>query len=79
MMITATQLKMLSTRTATELTHMIQDSGYKIDSFTGADFVGMTNGHQFCYKVAYPFEDGHATAKVFITFDPTTGKAIADY
>ena len=78
-MIAATQLAMLTTRTAGELTHMIRDAGYKRDSFIGVKFLGMTNGNQFCYHASYIQHDMVCGTKVFITVDPTTGKATADY
>lgn len=78
-MITAQQLTMLTTRTPVELTNMIRDAGYKGDRFTGAKFLGITNGGQFCYFVTYPLDGGTDSTKVYITFDPTVGKASADY
>lgn len=76
-MITAEQLKMLTTRTPVELTHMIRDAGYKTDSFTGAKFLGLTNGNQFCYMVTYPCEGGTDSTKVFLTH--TGGRVSIEY
>ena len=64
-MITAEQLTTLTTFTPEALTLAV---GRKDLTFTGAQFLGITNGGQFCYRVAYPFEDGFATTKVFLTW-----------
>jgi hypothetical protein len=78
-MITARQLKLLTTCTAGELTHMIQAAGYKRDTFQGADFLGMTNANQFCYHASYIDEGALQGCKVFVSIDPTTAKVTADY
>jgi hypothetical protein len=79
-MILADQLNTLSSFTAPALTRAIHIAGYKGDSFTTAKFLGMTNGNQFCYKVEYEDEDfGLLEAKVFLSYNPTTGTVEADY
>jgi hypothetical protein len=77
-MITAEQLKMLTTRTATELTNTARDSKYKGAAFTAARFLGITNGGQFCYTASFPVKGGVGSTKVFLTFNPAAGKVIAD-
>jgi len=78
-LITANTLKTLTSFTAPALTNAINNAGYEGDFFTSAEFVGMTNGNQFCYKVTYK-EDGElATGKVFLTYDPVAGRVSADY
>jgi hypothetical protein len=78
-MITADTLKTLTTFTAAALTRAVQDAGYKGDSFTGAKFLGMTNGGQFCYSVTRKAEEGTDSTKVFLSYDPTEGRVSADY
>jgi hypothetical protein len=79
-MIVADMLKTLTTFTAPALTRAIRDAGYKNDSFLSAEFVGITNGGQFCYGVSYEDEDeGLQTTKVFLTYDPTAGRVSIDY
>ena len=80
-MITAEQLKPLSTFTAHALTQAIRQAGYKRDKFNSAKFLGMTNGGQFCYSVTYTdeIEGDECTTKVFLTFDPAAGRVSADY
>jgi len=80
-MITALQLKTLTTFTAPALTRSIQLAGYKKDSFLTAEFVGMTNASQFAYNVSYKdpvFKEPQMT-KVFVNFDPIEGKVSVDY
>jgi hypothetical protein len=78
-MITADTLKTLTSFTAPALTRAIQDAGYKKDSFSRAEFVGITNGGQFCYDVDYDDFGELTRGKVFLTYDPTVGRVSADY
>ena len=78
-MITADKLKTLTSFTADALTRAANVSGYKGPDFTGAKFLGITNGGQFCYTVVFPVKDGTDSTKVFLTYDHTAGKVIADY
>jgi hypothetical protein len=78
-MITADKLALLINMPSVMLTTAIQEAGYKKDSFTGAKFVGITNGGQFCYFVTY-VEDGNiCNTKVFLTYDPTADRVSASY
>jgi hypothetical protein len=78
-MITALTLKTLTTFTAAALTRAIQDAGYTGDSFTGAEFLGMTNSGEFCYYVTYKAEEGTDSTKVFLTYDQALGTVSAEY
>lgn len=78
-MITAQTLKTLTSFTAPALTRAINDTGYKGDTFLSAEFLGLTNGNQFCYKVTYKEHGEMATGKVFLTYNPTHGTVIAEY
>jgi len=78
-MLTAETLTTLTTFTAPALSRAIQDAGYKGDTFTGAKFVGITNGGQFCYFVTYKVEGGTDSTEVFLTYNPTEGSVSADY
>ena len=55
-MITAEKLKLLTTLTPTGLTQFLKSSGYKKDTVTECQFLGLTNGNQFCYKIDYDKE-----------------------
>ena len=76
-MITAEKLMQLIGLGPKELTALIRKAGYKEDKFLTAEFLGMTNGGQFCYKCLYPgeFKD---ICKVFVSMD-STGKIRAEY
>ena len=61
------------------LGYIADTSGYKGDRYTHAEFLGITNGEQFCYAVEY-VEDGetHKT-KVFLTYLPETDRVKLEY
>jgi hypothetical protein len=46
---------------------------------TGAKFLGMTNGGQFCYTVVYKVKDGTDSTKVFLTYNFAEDKVTADF
>ncbi len=78
-MITAEKLTLLTNMPSAMLSMAIQQAGYKEDKFTGAKFLGITNGGQFCYLCTFPVEGGTDSCKVFLTYDPTADKVTAGY
>jgi hypothetical protein len=80
-MITADTLKTLTSFTPVALARGLAQSGYTGVSFETAEFLGITNGGQFCYKVTYYDENGlgETTDKVFLTYDQTMGSVKVDY
>ena len=76
-MITADKVRELISMGPRDLTLLIRRAGYKEDSFTTAEFLGMTNAGMFCYRCEYPgeFED---SCKVFVRID-TDGTIRAEY
>ena len=78
-MITADKLKTLTSFTAQALTRTAKDGGYKGPEFTSCRFIGITNAGQFCYTVVFHVKGGTDSTKVFLSYDPTAGKVIADY
>jgi len=81
-MITADKLAFLTTMGRHGLARTLADSGYTGASFESAKFLGITNSGQFCYGVTFFDEAGTGeveTGKVFLTYNPTTDKVIADY
>lgn len=78
-MITADTLRELINYSPEALTRIVQASGYTQDSVNECRFLGMTNGGQFCYLVDYDDFGEMTTCKLFVKFDPTTGKVTADY
>ena len=81
-MITADRLQTLISFTPRALAMGLAQSGYTGVSFETAEFVGITNGGQFCYKVTY-FDDAGTgeveTGKVFLTYDSGLGSVTVDY
>jgi hypothetical protein len=78
-MITADTLHTLTSFTAPALTRAINDTGYKGDVFLSAEFLGLTNGNQFCYKVSYEEHGELVKGKVFLNYNPESGRVTADY
>ena len=74
-MITADTLKWGSTLDAVTLTHLLQRK--RKDKFTGAKFLGVTNGGEFCYMVTFNVEGGTDSTKVFVRRDPAGVKVSA--
>jgi len=54
---------------------------YPNDSVLRSEFLGITNGGQFAYKIVYPDEDaknGMAVTKIFV-WENGSGELVADY
>lgn len=80
-MITADKLKTLTTFTPVALARGLELSGYKDVEFNTAEFLGITNGGQFCYRVTF-FNDHieeEDDGKVYLTYDQTMGSVKVDY
>ena len=78
-MITADTLAVLTTFTAAALTRAATDWGWRGPAFTGAKFIGITNGGQFCYTVTFQVKGGLDSTKVFLTYDHAEDRVFADY
>ena len=78
-MITAETLTTLLSFTPAALTRAAEDAGYTGPPFTSSRFLGITNGGQFCYKVVFQVKGGTDSTKVFLTYDHTEDRVIADY
>lgn len=81
-MITAQRLKEYTSFSAENLALILDRSGYSMCSFKTAEFLGITNGEQFCYSVTYHDEAGTGeieTGKVFVSLDLATGNPVADF
>jgi hypothetical protein len=54
---------------------------YPKDSVLRSEFLGISNGEQFVYKIVYPDEDaktGMAVTKLFV-WEGSNGELVADY
>ena len=69
-MITADKLALLTNMPAAMLQQALE---VKDVTFTGAKFLGISNGGEFCYNVVYrsPSFEGTDSTKVFVKYDPT--------
>lgn len=67
-MITADKIRKLAHLDTVTLERAVRRN-YPKDQVLRSEFVGITNGGQFCYKIVYPDQDaanGMATTKVFV-------------
>lgn len=79
-MITADTLKTLTTFTAPDLTREARRCGYKGPEFTGAKFLGISNGGQFCYTVLFDVDTlGCDHSKVWLDYNHTMDRLYVDY
>lgn len=46
-------------------------------NITEAEFLGMTNGGEFCYRVVHWAEGASASAKMFLKYNPTADRVTA--
>jgi hypothetical protein len=80
-MIPADQLKTLTSFSAPALTRAARDGGYEGPAFASTEFLGITNGGQFCYTALFlrDAKTGEVgRTKVFLTYDPTRARVSAD-
>jgi hypothetical protein len=76
-MITAERLAILTSYNSGALQKALGNKAEGLD-FTSAKFLGITNGGQFCYKVVFHVQGGTDSAKVFLTYNPSEDRVIAD-
>jgi len=69
-MITARDLKTLTTFTAPALSRMAGEE------YTSVEFLGITNGGEFCYAVNFLVHGGTDSKKVFLKFDAGSVKLV---
>jgi hypothetical protein len=73
-MITADKLALLTNMPAVMLQALITPSV----KLTGAKFLGLTNGGQFCYTVTFQVKGGTDSTKLFLSYDPAEDRVFAD-
>ena len=61
------------------LTAGIRKTGYKKDQFVKSEFLGMTNGGEFCYRTEYIQDNDVHRTKVFVKYDSVSDHATVDY
>ena len=78
-MIRAETVKMMTEMTPTQLSDVLDFSGYTDCKFTRVDFQGITESGDFRYNVKY-LEDGvEETGRVYLKYDHKTNLLTADY
>lgn len=78
-MITADTLEHLITMDTGQLERLAAVSGYDGDRYNSAEFLGITNGGQFCYKVTWVEEGDTFKGKVFLTYHYGEDRVSLDY
>lgn len=78
-MITAVQLKRLTTYDDAGLACTLEAQGHKNVLFQSAKFLGLTNGNEFVYAVTLLKADKLVKAKVFLKLDPASKVVIASF
>lgn len=79
-MITAELLRKCSWLDTITLEKLLRKT-YSKDSVLRSEFLGISNGNQFCYKIVYPDQDaknGMATTKIYV-WEDHNGELLADY
>ena len=76
-MITAERLQLLTSYNAGALQKSVGPRAEGLE-FTSSKFLGITNGGQFCYRVVFHVKGGTDSAKVFLSYDPTTDQVVGD-
>ena len=79
-MITSVKLQEMISHTPQTLATVLDFSGYTGAQFKSAEFIGITNSGEFCYKVVYHNESGTGedVGKVFLAYKKD-GIVVADY
>ena len=78
-MISAETVRYLTDLPRTHLEAIAWQSGYKGDRYKTAEFLGMTNGGQFCYAITFVEEGEVRKGKVFLSYDPAADRVSLDY
>jgi hypothetical protein len=74
-MITREQLQSLTTMTADTLTEALA----RRDTIISAEFLGISNGGEFCYTAVKLQEPQPVTCKIWVRYDPAQCKVFVDY
>ena len=81
-MILADTLKLLTTMSPQSLAQVLDVSGYKTCSFKTTEFVGITNGGEFAYKVLYFDNKGpgkESVDKVYVKYNTEKQEITANF
>ena len=76
-MITAKNIRYMIDIPLEHLKVIAVDNKIKNFVITGAKFLGMTNGCEFCYHIVHEVKGGSDSAKMFLKYNPAADKVIA--
>ncbi len=76
-MITAKNVKYMIDIPVEHLKAIALQNKIKDYAITGAKFLGMTNGCEFCYHIVHAVKGGSDSAKMFLRYDPTADRVTA--
>ena len=80
-MILATEINKFTTLNRYDLAKILAQSGYQGMSFESAEFLGITNGGDFCYSAKFFDDSGTGeveTVKIYVNKN-ATGNLVADF
>jgi hypothetical protein len=76
-MITASNVRYMIDIPVDHMKAIAIDNKIKDYAITGVKFLGMTNGSEFCYHIVHAVKGGSDSAKMFLRYDPTADRVIA--
>ena len=76
-MITAKNVKYMIDIPLEHIKAIAVDNKIKDYVITGATFLGMTNGGEFCYSIVHRVKGGTDSAKMFLNYNPAADRVIA--
>lgn len=78
-MITADTIKMLSNLSTRGLDQALSNAGYRdVERVMDREFLGITNGGEFCYKFTYREDDSWSYGKLFVKLNDA-GLIVAEF
>lgn len=77
-MILANEINKFTTLDHTELSRACARNGYMNMVFESSEFLGITNGGDFCYRVSFHEDDQTHIGKVFVS-KHVSGEAVAEF
>jgi hypothetical protein len=78
-MITAETIQKLSNLSTRGLDQALSNAGYRdVERVMDREFLGITNGGEFCYKFTYRDEESWSYGKLFVKFNDA-GLIVAEY
>lgn len=77
-MITAKNIRYMIDIPLEHLKAIAENNKIKGYDITGAEFLGMTNGGEFCYRIVHWVKGGSDSAKMFLKYNPALDRVSAN-